>query len=151
MEYTIGGKTYFQTPLVLGQWRQLMAILKGVSIPENVDAIGLAHLIGDKLPEALAVVLNPEGVPIKEKDIAALAGDLEFSASPDLAFEVIRDFFDCNPMLSILKRLNETVESIGLKTLTIPSSPSPSPSPEGTSSSETPSSGDTPSTNAPPG
>lgn len=151
MEYTINGKAYFQRALVLGQWRQLMDLLKGLSIPEDIDAVGMAYLFGDKLPLALAIVLNPEGVSLKEKDIPAIADDLEYSVYPEMAFQVIGDFFDCNPMRSILTRLNELMESIGRKMATTPSFNSPSSSPEGTSPEEMRSSGDTPLMSASPG
>lgn len=148
--YEIAGKQYYQKPMVLGQWRQFLDVIKGLSIPGNVDPWGLANLLGDNLPLALAVVLNPEGVALKDKDLPALADELEFSIEPDTVVQVIEDFFACNPLPSILERLSQAAGILSgmMKTS---SNPSSSPSPPETSPGGTPSSGDIPSESADPG
>lgn len=110
--YEIGGKTYIQRPLVLGQVRQLLDVLQGAVIPGNVDALGLVSVLGDKLPLALAAVLTEEGQSPRGKDIPALAGELEFAISPEQAIAVIEDFFAGNPLVSFLERLAGMAEKI---------------------------------------
>ncbi len=150
-EYSINEKTYYQNKLVLGQWRQLLDILKGLTIPGNVDVLGMVDILGDRLPLALAVVLNPEGVALKDKDLPALADELEYTISADAVIKVIEDFFECNPLPSILAKLSQAAGILdGMMTKT-QSTPSSSSSPPETSPGEIASSGDTPSTTANPG
>lgn len=150
--YEIAGKQYGQKPLVLGQWRQFLDVIKGLSIPGNVDPWGLAKLLGDNLPLALAVVLNPEGVPLKDKDLPALADELEFAIGPETIISVIEDFFACNPLPSILERLSQAAGILsGMMKTETSLNPSLSPSQPETSPGETPSSGDTPSETSSPG
>jgi len=110
--YEIDGRTYIQKPLVLGQIRQMMKLLEGVVIPSGVDTLGLISVLGDKLPLAIAIVLTPEDVNLKDKDIQSLAPELEFEMPPELAIQVIEDFFDCNPLPSLLERLAGMAEKI---------------------------------------
>lgn len=113
--YEIGGKTYIQKPLVLGQIRQMINLLQGIVIPGNTDAIGLITLLGDKLPIAIAIVLIPEDVDLKNKDIRALADEIEFEISPELSMQVIEDFFVLTPIVSLLERLKGMANKIGEK------------------------------------
>lgn len=151
-EYSIDGKTYAQKPLVLGQWRQLRDILKGLTIPGNVNAMDMIDVLGDNLPLALAVVLNPGGVPLKDKDLTALADELEFSIGADTVIQVIEDFFACNPLPLILTKLSEAAGILGgMMMPRMSSTPSSSPSPEETSLEGTTSFGDSPLPSANPG
>lgn len=105
-KYDIGGKNYSQKPLVLGQLRQLLEILKGVALPANMDTLALVNAMSDRLPAALAVVLIPEGTSsLRDKDLDALAAEIEFAISPEQTLEVVEDFFDCNPLPSLLNKL----------------------------------------------
>jgi hypothetical protein len=70
-KYQIGDKTYVQKKLVLGQWRQLLDLLKGLSVPQDLDAREIVSVFGDKLPYAPAIVLVEEGKSLREKDIVA--------------------------------------------------------------------------------
>lgn len=149
--YEIGDKIYVQKPMVLGQWRQLLGLIKGLTIPGNIDPLGLANILGDNLPLALAVVLTPNGQFLKDKDLPALADELEFSIDPEMVIKVIDDFFSCNPLPLILERLSQAAGDIGVKMKMTPSNPSLSPSLTETSPVGTPSSGDSPSVNASPG
>ena len=63
--YEIGGKTYTQKPLVLGQVRQLLDLLANVSIPADATAVGLINAIGDKLSLAIAIVLAEPGKSLR--------------------------------------------------------------------------------------
>jgi hypothetical protein len=111
--YEIDGKTYLQRSLVLGQIRQLMTVLEGLTIPPDVTVPALIDLLGAKLPEALAVVLTEEGKSPRDKNLAALAAELEFSLPIETACEVVEDFFACNPVAALLDRLTGTMGAIG--------------------------------------
>lgn len=110
--YEIGGITYIQRPLVLGQIRQLVNAIKGLVIPADIDTLGLISALGDKLPLTIAIVLTPEGVAIKDKNIHALAQAIEFEISPEQVIKVIEDFFACNPIASLLASIGKMTESI---------------------------------------
>lgn len=110
--YKIDEKTYLQRQLVLGQVRQLLDLLQGMQIPGNLDALGLVGLLGDRLPLLLAVVLTEQGKSPKNKDLPALADELEFSITPEQTLSVIEDFFECNPLSSIFQRLTGMVEKL---------------------------------------
>jgi hypothetical protein len=110
--YTIGGKAYVQKPLVLGQFRQLLDLLKGTSIPANAGVVGVIVALGDKVPVALAIVLVEDGKSsdeeekyLKERDIEALAAGVEFAITPGMVLEVIDDFLACNPLSSHLEKV----------------------------------------------
>ena len=111
MEYFIGGKKYIQKPLVIGQLKQLSRLLKDVVITPEAGATSLVEAIGDKLPEAMAIVLIPEGVEVKDKNIEEIAKELEFQVDIDIAVKVIEDFFVCNQVSSLWKRLQEALKT----------------------------------------
>lgn len=145
--YEIGEKTYEQKPLVLGQLRQLLDVVAGTLIPHGADAMALVAALGDKLPRALAIILTPEGVNLRNKDIDALAANLEFDISLEQSMQVVEDFFTCNPIASLLEKLTgamgkATQGATGLKTLS-------ASSPEEALSTEEKSSGDAHSESAP--
>ncbi|HSW39898.1 MAG TPA: hypothetical protein VLL97_10440 [Acidobacteriota bacterium] len=143
--YEIDGKTYVQRPLVLGQLRQLLGVLKGVTIPTALDAMGLVNALSGHLPRALAVVLTPAGISPRDKDIDALASEIEFAITPEQVFEVVDGFFGCNPLPSLLKRLGMVAGNITAQmTPATESMPSVFHSQPATLPGETPSSGDTP-------
>jgi hypothetical protein len=141
--YEIGDKKYEQRPLVLGQIRQLQEVIQGMRLDPAAGNIGLITALGDKMPQALAVVLIPEGVAPKDKDLAALAKDIEFTIFPEQIFEVVNDFFTCNPMQSLLERFKEIIGGIKTKIGAVTGSKSFSASsPEATSLDGKQSSGD---------
>lgn len=108
--YLIGDKAYVQRPLVLGQIKQLLAALKGVSIPVNVTTIGLIAALGDALPAILAIVLTEDGASLKGKNISVMAEEISFSISPETTLQVIEDFFDCNPIPLLLERIGKMTD-----------------------------------------
>lgn len=152
MEYTykIGDKTYLQKALVLGQWRQLLDLMQGLSIPQNLDVAGMISVFGNKLSYALAIVLTEEGTSARDKDMVALASEIEFVIGPELVLQVVEDFFDCNPIPSLLKRMSGIMGKISGKVGATGSKMSASSSPTETSPNGTPSSGDIPLQNANP-
>jgi hypothetical protein len=111
-KYTIGDKIYTQRPLVLGQVKQLIDLLRGTTIPANSSGVELIGALGESLPVALAIVLTEEGKSPGDKDIFELARELEFSVSPETALDVIDHFFALNPMPSLLKRVGDMMLSI---------------------------------------
>lgn len=144
-EYVIDGKKYIQKPLVWGQIKQLKAIIPSIAIPAGVSLDqGLVMALTDHLPLLLAVVLIPEGISAKDKDIDALAEELEFAVNPETVLQVVADFFDCNPIASLAEKLAEIIKPLAARIATgrIPSTPLSVSSPEETSLSEKPSSGD---------
>lgn len=142
--YTINGKTYTQRTLVLGQIKQLTEALEGVSMPAGAGVGQVAGIIGDHLPQCAAVVLQPEGVAHRDKDMAAM--EAEFCEHLDIvtADKVIDDFFSLTPAATIAKLLGRlrgmfvAAQAGGVGSMT----PSCSSAVE-TSPSETPSSGAT--------
>lgn len=141
MKYEIGGKAYIQKPIVLGQIRQLTNLLKGVVMTGDINAAGLISVLGDKLPQAIAIVLNPAGEHLKDKDVNALAKEIEFEISPEQAIEVVNDFFTCNPIPSLLQKVSGMAEKITAKMKETGLSKSASSSQAETSPSEMLSSG----------
>jgi hypothetical protein len=111
--YVIGGRTYIQKPLVLGQFRQLFDLLKGTTVDANAGAAGLILAVGSRLPAALAVVLVEEGKSPAEKDLETLAAAIEFDITAEQAMEIVDGFFVCNPLTSFLERIAGLLGSIG--------------------------------------
>jgi len=114
-EYKIGDKTYTQKPLVMGQVNQIINLLKDVNLPSDPTAINLITALGDKLPLAIAIVVHVPEVSLKDKNIKELAEDLSFKMEPEMALQVIEDFFDLTPISSLLERVGKTVERIAGK------------------------------------
>lgn len=142
-EYVIGGKKYIQKPLVLGQIMQLMELLKGVVIPKHIDTFGLISALGQHLGPALAIVLIPEGVALKDKDIKMLESEIVFEVTPEQVVEIIEHFFTLNPIASLLQKLSGMVESVSKKITKTGLSNSPASLQAETSPKETTLSGDT--------
>lgn len=166
LSYTIGGKPWTQRALVMGQWKQLMALLKGMAIPAGAGIPELVTLLGDRMPLALAVILIEEGgnlrarfglragtgfagIPIpewyqNEEVMLEIANDIDAGIDAETVMRVIDDFLVCNPVSSILEKLAGVLTKAGKLQQTMPpgSMPSVHSSPEETSQSTTVSSGD---------
>lgn len=158
--YKIGGETYIQKPLVLGQINQLAAIMRGIELPGSVDVAALVVLFGSKLPMAIAIVLieeaaikdNPGSIPgyLMERDIDKISKKLEFTLDSETAARIVEDFFDCNPIASLLSKFTGISEKIAGKIQQTELSSSASTSQTETSQKETTSSGVSLSENASP-
>jgi len=124
--YEINGKTYVQRPLVLGQAAQLLALLKDVSLPGEATALGLVAALGERIPEALAIILTEAGTSPRDKNRTALAEELSFFLQPETALEAVDHFFELNPLSSWLNRLAELMNRIGtgMKSMATPGSTS---------------------------
>ena len=113
MKYTINSKIYTQKPLVIGQLGQLIELLGNIEISAATSVQGIIKILiaTNKLPLALAIALTPEGTKIKDKDIAALQEEF-YEVPLETASEVISDFFDCNPIVSLCEKLSGMIEKI---------------------------------------
>jgi hypothetical protein len=142
--YEIGGRTFFQKPLSLGQWDQLLGYLAQSKETTPLRIFGT--------PRALAIILREEGKKLQEKDLDELTAFFEASED-DLSgmttLEVVEDFFEMSPMHSFTSRLEKIRSQIRIQVDGSPMPPSPSPA--GISPEETKSSGSTPIENAWPG
>lgn len=147
--YEIGGKKYFQKPLVMGQVQQLIRLIKDekTRIPASLTPWSVIEYLGDKLSEGVAIVLREDGKHLKDKDLTELTKEIQFSIDLETTFKVIEDFFDCNPIVSTIERIGESIKRISEKIQI--GSPRPlSLSAAETSPEETKSSGDSPQENA---
>jgi hypothetical protein len=54
-------------------------------------------------------------VYLKDRDLDALAAELEFNIDPGTAMQVIEDFFDCNPIASLFERFAGMTEKFSRK------------------------------------
>ena len=108
-KYPINGKTYVQKPLVLGQWEQMIPMMDKFNF-KDFTAKGIISEMGSAIYDAVAIVLNPEGVKIKDKDLTSLAE--EFSEEMPLVtlMEVIEDFFLYNSVSSLISRFNNLTD-----------------------------------------
>jgi len=145
--YKIGNITYQQRPLVIGQVKQLLTVLEGLTIPSDINIMGLMAVLGDRLPDALAVILTPVGMSPKDKDLNELSEELAFSLEIEQAMEVVEDFFVLNPISSLFGRLNQAIEKIQAQFLMSSTTSSASSQAE-TSQNEIPSNGAIQSKNA---
>jgi len=112
-KYTIGERVFKQSQLVLGQIQQLQNLIKDVIIPEDVTVSQIIGILGDKLPLAIAIVLREaNGAPLKDKDYVALSNEISFDMTVEQTVEIIENFFDCNQISSLLKRVQGLGEKI---------------------------------------
>jgi len=112
--YEINGKKYVQKKLVVGQIGQLAQLLSGVRFMAT-DPLGLIAALGESLPEALAIVLIPEGTHPADKNMTEMHRDM-YESDPDDALQVINDFFDCNPLPSLLQKVTGLIEKFNKAT-----------------------------------
>lgn len=106
MEYTISEKTYIQKKLVPGQVEQLIELLQDLTFPGGFDIGGIIASLGDRLWKGVAIVLREKGVDRWwEKDLDAIAETIHWEMPAEQAVQVIRDFFDCNPVISLFEQL----------------------------------------------
>jgi hypothetical protein len=148
-KYDISGTTYIQKPLVLGQIRQMRGVLDGLAISPSEGSAGLILALEDRLGLALAVVLTKEGETLKDKDLHALADEIEFAITGETIMKVVDDFFTCNPVASLFEKVTGIVKKIRAAIPT-GSRTSVSSLPTEISPKETPSCGDSPQESAAP-
>ncbi len=147
-KYTIGDKVYVQRPMVLGQIDQLIDLLDGVSLPESRSVGAIKKALGEKFYRALAIVLIEEGKGPEGKDLDVMAKDLKWTIDHKTTFDVVDDFFGCNPVVSLLERMTGTMVKVATQMAIfrkVGFRSSSCSSPKETSQNETQSCGDTPS------
>ena len=112
-KYEINGKTYVMKPLVLGQLRALTEILKTIKI-EKPSPAAIIGALGEKLPQALAIVLIEDGLTIKEaiEKYQERALELECEISPEETLQVVEDFFELTPVSSLVEKLTGSIKKI---------------------------------------
>ena len=150
-KYEIGGRVLYQKPLVLGQVKQLIFILKGLVLPYSLTVAGIVMALGDKAPQALAILLNEENVSLKDKKVEEIQDLIEENLDIEQTIKVIEDFFDCNPIASISEAmigLTNKVQTTMIQASSLTGSALSSQ--EGISQKEMISSGDTPLTTVSP-
>jgi hypothetical protein len=108
--YEIGGKTYIQKPLVLGQIAPLFNILKGVSF-NSLHPASIVSAVGPKLTEVMAVILLPEGEDAAARDIGAISKTFAYELSLETALEVAEDFLSFNLSSSSLKKFSQLIQA----------------------------------------
>ncbi len=109
-KYTINGKTYFQRKLVPGQMQQLCGVISLVSGNRLAGLRGSGDIIvalGSRMLSVVAIVITPEGVRVKDKDLKEIEDEL-FESDADIP-EIVADFFVLNPIDSLLKKLSGVI------------------------------------------
>ena len=109
-KYIIGDRVYYQRKLVMGQVNQLIEVTKNLEIPSNPSTMQLITAFGDKITEAIAVVLVPADMKLKEKHVGQVVSDIQFELEPEMVLEVMEDFFACNQISLLLKKLTNVIE-----------------------------------------
>lgn len=125
--YQVGGKTYVQTALVLGQVEMLAPILiklTGSFTPDAIVEIGKADQQGEaespaayldlanfllqekKLAEALAIILVEKGTELWDRDVKEVEDHLRKTIGIPVVGEIIKDFFTCNDWKSLAESLS---------------------------------------------
>ncbi|MDW8003053.1 MAG: hypothetical protein RMJ39_10420 [Deltaproteobacteria bacterium] len=104
--YEIFGKTFIQKPLVLRQTKQLVELFSDTNLSKlfESDIENLIKIFAKKGAKFLAIVLIPEGVEIKDKDMAYLE-ELFEDCDLDTFTEVVKDFFLFNNLLSLIQKV----------------------------------------------
>jgi len=110
--YKIGDKEYVQKPVVFGQLRQLLGLLDGLALPLDSSPLSIVAAFGDRLPTAIGIVLQEDGVRLIEKDPVELGRRIEFDLTPEQTVEIIEDFFDCNPVAELGLKLSGMIQSV---------------------------------------
>ena len=113
IRYRIGGVDYLQRPLVLLQIEQLSEFLSGIQLPPGLNVVGIVRMLGDRIADALAIVLTPEGTELDQKDLSALAAQLRKSVDIETAVRVVEDFLSCNPVGSVFDKLTTALGKYG--------------------------------------
>lgn len=130
--YEINGKTYVHRPQVLGQLKQLEDLLRGVSLPGFVDIPALIAALGDKVPQALAIILTEQGKSPADKDLTAIAAEMAWGVNIEQTMEIVDDFFSINPLSSAFGKVVGMMERFTAQMLAMQTGSSPSASPSET-------------------
>jgi hypothetical protein len=103
--YTINGKSYTQSLLVIGQIPRLMELV--VNLPIHSNPLVMINTWGPKLPQVLACVLVPQGQTPDQVDCEALARELTWVVDIDTALVMVTDFLSLTGPTSLFRRLTD--------------------------------------------
>lgn len=128
-KYEIGGKTFYQLPLMVGQYRLMWPLVEKIVDAASKSDGGLTtddvmELLGSNLFRAFALVLIPEGESRadhlkrlkKAGELEEMANWLEANLSVDTMLKGVTDFFEFNPlspMTSLLGVFQGMVKEVG--------------------------------------
>jgi len=112
-EYQIAGKSYYQQELRIAQIIQLVRLLDSIELPEGAErqelSVGnLLHLLGDRLTEFLAIILNPKGISRQAKNMVEIKSDMEEITQSQL-MEILDDFFTFSKPSDLVAWFNRLV------------------------------------------
>jgi hypothetical protein len=110
--YEIGGKKYTQEKLVLGQIEQLIPLIEGLAFSAKPQPFEIVRSLGGRISTAISIALKKDGQELKDKDVDEQAKDLKFNMSLPMTLKVVKDFFLCNPIGSLLEDLTMAMEEI---------------------------------------
>ncbi len=109
--YIINGKKYTQSMLVLDQVQQVGELLEGSGLSGCDPTKIFNYLIRkDLLPAAAAILLLPENLSLKDKDIKALTETLKFELNLETAVKICTDFFSANAIGDVLDKLSTALD-----------------------------------------
>jgi hypothetical protein len=115
--YNIGGKTYIQSCLTLGQLQRLLRLM-GLITDSDTPSLGLFASLAMKgeLVVFLAIVLHGDGQDIAEamsNDVLLNRYNHLLQSSIDLTgFQVVEDFMEINSAHSLFGKITETLKII---------------------------------------
>jgi uncharacterized protein YqgV (UPF0045/DUF77 family) len=113
-EYEVNGTIYTQRKMRLGQVKQMNRLFNDLELPSTVTAISMFTTFGGKLPEVMAIVLCKKGAELKDKNLKELEIEFETHADMDIGFQVVQDFFDCNPIASYFTQMTGVFQKLML-------------------------------------
>lgn len=106
--YEIGGRKFTLRPtLKLGQTQGLMRIFKNLMSFGDFSMESVVVITAGKIHEFLAYVLNEDGIKMQDVDREALAEFFRWELDDVQGMEIVRDFFECAQMSSLLNVVKE--------------------------------------------
>jgi hypothetical protein len=110
--YTFGGATWVQRPLVLAQYDQLAPVMEGMSLPKTFDVPGVIGAFGPNIHKALAIVLTPQGMRPRDKNLAETEDRIRWSIEMPQIIQVVEDFFVLSPLRLLFERLGKMLDRV---------------------------------------
>ena len=113
----LDGAEYEQRPLVLRQYRQILALVKNMGDMKFDTATDSAFFnsiknaiaeAGEKANDFLAIILQKKGGSVRDKNMAELADELDLNFDPELVQKAVEDFFVSRRNSAILENLKKS-------------------------------------------
>jgi hypothetical protein len=108
-KYEIGDRTFIQRPLLIGQVIPLIENLQGIEL-KSMDPKSIMGALGPRLTKILAVLLIPEGVRPKDRDLDEIQAHLDDYLAATTATEIMTDFFVFTPPSSLLSAVKALID-----------------------------------------